>query len=158
MAKSMVLGVLYMCVVNKNPLEVCMLSPISFRAGSLESAKDILDQPQAFAGPGSSSAPKADTFEGPKKKHSVAKAVAGTVITAAVIAGGLAATHHFGGFAKLAEKFTGEGKVSKFASKALGGLDTAGKFIKDSAVKGYEAVKGLFAKKEAPATEAPTVE
>jgi len=132
-----------------------MVSGVSFRGGSLESAKDILDQPQAFAGPQSSSAatkPEGDTFESPKK-HKVAKAVAGTVITAAVVAAGLAVTHHFGGFTKLAEKFTGEGTVSKYASKAIGGLDKAGEFVKKYAVKGFEAVKGLFAKKEAPAAE-----
>src|SRR5574344_2082818 len=109
-----------------------MVSGVSFRGPSMESAKDILNQPQTFANPNGAAPagqPAADTFVGPKK-HKARNVILGTLATAAVVVGGLAAAHHFGGFAKAIEKLAPkEGEltgVRKFATTACNKLDKAG--------------------------------
>src|SRR5574344_1911958 len=129
-----------------------MVSGVSFRGPSMESAKDILNQPQTFANPNGAAPagqPAADTFVGPKK-HKARNAFLGTLATVAIVAGGLAATHHFGGFTKAIEKLAPkEGEltgVRKFATTACDYMDTAGKTLCGWGKSGYNWVKGVFGK------------
>lgn len=135
-----------------------MVSGVSFRGPSLESARDILNNPQSQqrqqAAP-ANNAPAADAFVKPKK-HSFLKAAVGTIVAAAVIAGGLVAGHKLGGFDKLVAAGAKDGAniVAKYAGKAAKGLNTAGQAIADFGVKAFESVKGLFGKGAEAATEA----
>ena len=83
-----------------------MIGSVSFRSGALDSARDILNNPQAQQKPQAAPAqegPKADTFVKPKKKHTALKVIGGLVAAAAVVIGGLVAGHKLGSFAKLAD-------------------------------------------------------
>ena len=128
-----------------------MVSGVSFRGSSLDSARDILNKPQAQqkpqAGP-SQQAPVADTFVKPKKKHTALKVIGGLVAAAAVVIGGLVAGHKLGGFKKLADAATkdGAGTITKWVDKAVTGmkLDKAGETLTNWGKAGINAVKGMF--------------
>ncbi len=130
-----------------------MVSGVSFRGSSLDSARDILNKPQAQqkpqAGP-SQQAPAADTFVKPKKKHTALKVIGGLVAAAAVVIGGLVAGHKLGGFKKLADAATkdGAGTITKWVDKAVTGmkLDKAGETLTNWGKAGINAVKGMFGK------------
>ena len=140
-----------------------MLNSVSFgtRMGIYDKAN--VDAPQAHTRPLAPAAP-----EKPAKKHKALKTIAGLVATAAVIAGGLAAGSHFKVFdtAKVG-KLLGKVKDASWlqwakepAKKALGAMDTAGKFVIEKSTAVYNVAskyvkdgiawaKGLFAKKAA---------
>lgn len=128
-----------------------MVSGVSFRGSSLDSARDILNKPQAQqkpqAGP-SQQAPASDTFVKPKKKHTALKVIGGLVAAAAVVIGGLVAGHKLGGFKKLADAATkdGAGTITKWVDKAVTGmkLDKAGETLTNWGKTGINAVKGMF--------------
>ena len=128
-----------------------MVNGVSFRGGSLDSARDIINKPQAQQKSQTAPAqegPQADTFVKPKKKHTALKVIGSLVATAAVIAGSLIAGHKLGGFEKLAAAAgkEGAGKVAKLANQAVEGmkLDKAGKALTGWGEAGIKAVKGLF--------------
>lgn len=135
-----------------------MVSGVSFRGGALDSARDIINNPQAQQKPQTAPAqegPKADTFVKPKKKHTALKVIGGLVATAALVVGGLVAGHKLGGFEKLAKAASKDGAnvVVKYANRAAEAmkLDNAGKKISEWGKAGFDAVKGLFGKaKEKP--------
>lgn len=132
-----------------------MIGNVSFRSGALDSARDILNNPQAQQKPQAAPAqegPKADTFVKPKKKHTALKVIGGLVATAAVVIGGLVAGHKLGGFKKLADAAAkdGAGTITKWTDKAVTGmkLDKAGETLTNWGKAGINAVKGLFGKGE----------
>ncbi len=133
-----------------------MVSGVSFRAGALDSARDILDQPQKHSRPAGAAAPeaKADEYVAPKKKHTARNAIIGTLVAAAAIVGGLVAGHKLGGFNKVIEKAgaEGAGKVMKFLGQAAEKANTAGEWLAAKGVKAFETVKGLFKKGEETAS------
>ena len=121
-----------------------MIGNVSFRSGALDSARDILNNPQAQQKPQAAPAqegPKADTFVKPKKKHTALKVI-----------GGLVAGHKLGGFKKLADAAAkdGAGTITKWTDKAVAGmkLDKAGETLTNWGEAGIKAVKGLFGKGE----------
>lgn len=128
-----------------------MVNGVSFRAGALDSAKDVWNQPQTHSRPQAAQPTAADTFVQPKKKNKVLKAVVGTLAAAAVVVGGLVAGHKMGGFTKLIEKAGAEG-AGKFA-KILGTVaehgEKWGKAICEFGVNALDKVKGWFPKKAA---------
>lgn len=128
-----------------------MVSGVSFRGSSLDSARDILNKPQAQQKPQAGPAqegPKADTFVKPKKKHTALKVIGGLVAAAAVVIGGLVAGHRLGGFKKLADAAAkdGAGTITKWVDKAVTGmkLDKAGETLTNWGKAGINAVKGMF--------------
>lgn len=130
-----------------------MVSGVSFRGSSLDSARDILNKPQAQQKPEtnqSQQAPTADGFVKPKKKHTALKVIGGLVAAAAVVIGGLVAGHKLGGFKKLADAATkdGAGTITKWVDKAVTGmkLDKAGETLTNWGKAGINAVKGMFGK------------
>ena len=127
-----------------------MVSGVSFRAGALDSARDILDQPQKHSKPaGAQTAPeaKADEYVKPKKKHTVRNVIIGSLVAAAAVVGGLVAGHKLGGFNKIIEKVgTDATGFKKFLGQAAEKANTAGEWITAKGVKAFEAVKGLFKK------------
>lgn len=130
-----------------------MVSGVSFRGSSLDSARDILNKPQAQqkpqAGP-SQQAPATDSFVKPKKKHTALKVIGGLVATAAVVIAGLVAGHKLGGFKKLADAATkdGAGTITKWVGNVVTGmkLDKAGETLTNWGKAGINAVKGMFGK------------
>ena len=130
-----------------------MVSGVSFRGSSLDSARDILNKPQAQqkpqAGP-SQQAPATDAFVKPKKKHTALKVIGGLVTTAAVVIAGLVAGHKLGGFEKIATAAAkdGAGTIAKWTDKAVKGmkLDKAGETLTKWGEAGIKAVKGMFGK------------
>lgn len=127
-----------------------MVSGVSFRGSSLDSARDILNKPQAQQKPqaGPSQQTPADTFVKPKKKHTALKVIGGLVATAAVVIGSLVAGHKLGGFEKIATAAAkdGAGTIAKWADKAVKGmkLDKAGEALTRWGEAGIKAVKGMF--------------
>ena len=128
-----------------------MLSSVSFRAGALDSARDVWNQPQTHSKPQVAQTATTDAFVQPKKKNKVLKAVLGTLAAAAVVVGSLVAGHKMGGFTKLIEKAGAEG-AGKFA-KTLGTVaehgEKWGKAICEFGVNALDKVKNLFPKKAA---------
>lgn len=132
-----------------------MVSGVSFRGGALDSARDIINNPQAQQRPQTAPAqegPQADTFVKPKKKHKALKVIGGLVATAAVVAGALVAGNKMKGFEKLATAAGKDGAnvVVKYADKAVKAmkLDKAGEALVGWGEAGIKAVKGLFGKGE----------
>jgi len=136
-------------------LMVNPVSSVSFRAqeSAPQSAEDILSRPGAFA------RPEPQVNQPAKKKHTFLKTVAGILVAAGVIAGGL----HY-----LPKKFPEIFKVTDNISKMEGGMLTKIKaylttgvakgaeyvgqgadFIVKYANKGWKALKGLFKSKPA---------
>lgn len=135
-----------------------MVNGVSFRAGAMDSAKDILNQPQTHSKPqsGQSAQTGATTDEFVKpKKHGVRNAIIGTLAAAAVVIGGLVAGHRMGKFTKLVGAASAEGAkgFTKFAGKMAGYAETAGKSLNEWGVAGWKAVTGLFNKGAKAATE-----
>lgn len=110
------------------------VSNVSFRSGSAPVSDDFLSRPGAYAKPQESSA--AQPASAPKKKHSVLKAIAGVVVAAAVVAGGLYAAHKYGSKTFDAAKEFAEFKELDFIPKWKGYITTAigkaGKAIEDA--------------------------
>ncbi len=132
-----------------------MVSGVSFRAGALDSARDILDQPQKHSRPAGAAAPeaKADEYVAPKKKHTVRNAIIGTLVAAAAVVGGLVAGHKLGGFNKVVEKVGADATgFKKFLGQAAEKANTAGEWLAAKGVKAFETVKGLFKKGEETAS------
>lgn len=129
-----------------------MLNNVSFRAGALDSAKDIMNQPQKYAkqpnAQGPQAGPEADTFVKPKKKHTVRNVILGTLATAAVVIGGLVAGHKMGGFSKLIDKAgaEGAGKIMKGAGSVAEKLNVAGEWLAKQGSNAWKAVTGMFKK------------
>ena len=65
------------------------VSSVSFRANSTQLPDDFLSRPGAYSMP----AQEAPVQQQPKKKHTALKTIAGLVVAAAVIAGGLYFAH-----------------------------------------------------------------
>lgn len=136
-----------------------MVNNVSFRAGALDSAKDIMNQPQKYAkqpnAQGAPTGPEADTFVKPKKKHTVRNAIIGTLAAAAVVVGGLVAGHKLGGFTKLIEKAgaADAGKVAKFMGSAAEKLNGAGEWLATKGTNAWKAVTGMFSKGAKDAAE-----
>lgn len=128
-----------------------MVNGVSFRAGALDSAKDVWSQPQTHSRPQAAQPTAADTFVQPKKKNKVLKAVIGTLAAAAVVVGGLVAGHKMGGFTKLIDKAGAEG--ANGFTKKLGAVAEYGKqwgkAICDFGDSALKTVKGWFPKKAA---------
>ncbi len=132
-----------------------MVSGVSFRAGALDSARDILDQPQKHSRPAGAAAPeaKADEYVAPKKKHTARNAIIGTLVAAAAVVGGLVAGHKLGGFNKVVEKVGADATgFKKFLGQAAEKANTAGEWLAAKGVKAFETVKGLFKKGEETAS------
>ena len=132
-----------------------MVSGVSFRAGALDSARDILDQPQKHSRPAGAAAPeaKADEYVAPKKKHTARNAIIGTLVAAAAVVGGLVAGHKLGGFNKVVEKVGADATgFKKFLCQAAEKANTAGEWLAAKGVKAFETVKGLFKKGEETAS------
>ena len=129
-----------------------MLNNVSFRAGALDSARDIMDQPQKYAKQpgvkGAPTGPESDTFVKPKKKHSVRNVILGTLATAAVVIGGLVAGNKLGWFNKLIDKAgaTDAKKVTKFMGAAAEKLNVAGEWLATKGTNAWKAVTGMFSK------------
>lgn len=125
---------------------------VSFRAGAMDSARDILNNPQAQsrpqAGQGAQAGSATDEFVKPKKKHGFLKAAVGTIVGAAVVAGALFAGHKYGAFTKLVEAGAkdGAGAVAKYAGKAAAGLNVAGEWIATKGKAVVEFAKNIFKK------------
>ena len=137
-----------------------MLNNVSFRAGALDSARDIMDQPQKYAKQpnvqGAPTGPDADAFVKPKKKHTVRNAIIGTLVAAAAIAGGLLAGHKTGYFTKLIDKAgaADAGKVAKFMGTAAEKLNGVGEWLATKGSNAWKAVTGMFKKGAEGAGEA----
>lgn len=132
------------------------VSGISFRAGSCtDSARDVLNQPQKHTSSPQSAAQAPEAAPVKKKSNKFLKAVAGVVVTAAVIAGGLAAGKYFGGFDKLI-KYAGEdAKGFKAGLKTVANWgNTAGNALIGWGRTACDAVTGLFKKGGEKAAEA----
>lgn len=147
-----------------------MVNSVSFAARGVYDTPD-LNAPQAYQIPRAT-----NPTETPKKKHTVAKAILGTVVAAAVVATALALGHKYKGNLKNLINKSGVKDVKwlewakKPAKTVLQKLDKAGeaigtksKAVADKTVEygktAKDWVKGLFSKKsvatEAPATPAP---
>lgn len=129
-----------------------MLNNVSFRAGALDSARDIMDQPQKYAkqpnAQGAPTGPEADAFVKPKKKHTVRNAIIGTLVAAAAIVGGLVAGHKTGYFSKLIDKAgaEGAGKMMKGLGSVSEKLNVAGEWLATKGSNAWKAVTGMFKK------------
>lgn len=126
-----------------------MLNNVSFRAGALDSARDLINQPQKHSNPQQAQMstevpPKA------KKSNKLVKALVGTAIGAAVIAAGLALGNKYNAFEKLIAMGTkeGAGTVSKWIGKAGELMNTGGEKIIGLATKAWTGIKGLVGKGE----------
>lgn len=119
-----------------------MVSGVSFRASSLDSASDLLNKPQAYTRPQAQVSVAA-----PKKKGKARKAIVRTLIAAAVIAGTLVAGKKAGWFTKLVEKggAEGAGKFTKFLGNVGKYADQAGEWL----VNTGKSVANIFKKKPA---------
>ena len=145
-----------------------MVNSVSFGRKGVFETTDI-NAPQGQTRPSSATTEaKPDTVEvGGKKKHTAAKVIGGTVATAAVVAGLLAAGKHFGAFdikkvADLTKSFKDQTWISwakKPVKAVLNAFDAAGDFIIKRSNAVYEWGKGLISSKkpEAPATPEPPV-
>ncbi len=137
-----------------------MLNNVSFRAGALDSAKDILNQPQKYAkqpnAQGAPTGPEADAFVKPKKKHTVRNAIIGSLVAAAAVVTGLVVGHKMGGFNKLIEKAGAEGAggFAKFAGKAAEYGEKAGEWLTKQGSNAWKTVTGMFKKGAEGAGEA----
>ena len=127
-----------------------MVSGVSFKAGALDSARDILDQPQKHSKPaGAQTAPESrtDEYVKPKKKHTVRNAIIGTLAAAAVIVGGLVAGHKLGGFKKVIEKVgTDATGFKKFLGQAAEKANKAGEAIVNFGKDAWTRVTKMFKK------------
>lgn len=127
-----------------------MLNNVSFRAGALDSAKDILNQPQKYAkqpnAQGAPTGPEADAFVKPKKKHTVRNAIIGSLVAAAAVVTGLVVGHRMGGFNTLIEKAgaEGAGSFAKFAGKAAEYGEIAGEWLTKQGSNAWKAITGMF--------------
>lgn len=136
-------------------LSVGPVSNLSFRAqeATPQNVEDILSRPGAFAKP---EVPETQPVK--KNNHTFLKVLAGTLIAAGIIAGGL---HYlpkkFPDVFKITENI---GQIKDFMPKlkayvttgiAKGGeyVDAGAGAIAEYATKGWEALKGLFKSKNA---------
>ncbi len=137
-----------------------MVNNVSFRAGALDSARDIMNQPQKYAkqpnAQGAPTGPEADTFVKPKKKHTVRNVILGTLAAAAVVVGTLVAGNKLGWFNNLINKAgaEGAGKIMKGAGSVAEKLNVAGEWLADKGTKAWNAVTGMFSKGAKEAGEA----
>ena len=135
-------------------LMISPVSNVSFRAqdAASQSAEDILSRPGAFAKPAAPVNPPAK-----KNNHTFLKVVAGVLIAAGIIAGGL---HYlpkkFPEIFKVTENI---GQIDGFMKKAQAyittGVAKGGEFVDKWAIKateiaknGFDKVKNLFKSKE----------
>lgn len=126
-----------------------MLNNVSFGSNAGVFSKPDVNKPQAYAKPSVAPASQPPVPpEGPKKGKA-GKIILGTLAAIAVTAGLLVAGNKTGvlkNLGKYVPESVKNAKWLQFAKEpvktAAGAMDTAGKFIADNAVKGYEAVAG----------------
>lgn len=134
-------------------LTVSPVSSVSFRAqeATQQSVEDILSRPGAFA------RPETQVSQPAKKKHTFLKTVAGILVAAGVIAGGLYGLKRgFPEVFKVTENIKdlkGLDKIKAYVTtgvaKGAEYVEKGADFIIKYATKGWDKLKGLFKSKAA---------